>query len=57
MGEHVGQHEIHLSAAGETITLRHTAHSREAFAAGALRAAAWLISRPPGYYTMNDVLG
>jgi 4-hydroxy-tetrahydrodipicolinate reductase len=57
MGEHVGQHEIHLSAAGETITLRHTAHSREAFAAGALRAAAWLISRPPGCYTMNDVLG
>ena len=56
MGEHVGQHEIHVSGPGETITLRHTAHSRETFAAGALRAAAWLVSKPAGFYTMRDVL-
>ena len=40
MGEVVGEHEIHFSGPGETITLRHRAHSRDAFAAGALRVAA-----------------
>ena len=41
MGEIVGQHEIHFTGPGETVTIRHTAHSRDTFAAGALRAAAW----------------
>ena len=45
MGDIVGQHDIHFSGPGETITLRHTAHSRDTFAAGALRAAAELVSR------------
>jgi 4-hydroxy-tetrahydrodipicolinate reductase len=55
MGEIIGQHEIHWSGPGESITVRHVAHSRDAFAAGALRAAAWLVTRPPGLYGMNDV--
>lgn len=57
MGEVVGQHEIHFSGPGETITIRHTAHSRETFAAGALRAAAWIVGKPPGLYSMRNVLG
>lgn len=57
MGEVVGQHEIHFSGCGETVTIRHTAHSRETFAAGALRAAAWIASREAGLYSMRDVLG
>jgi len=57
MGEIVGQHEIHFSGPGETITIRHAAHSRETFAAGALRAAAWIIGKPPGMYSMRNVLG
>ncbi len=57
MGEIVGQHEIHFSGPGETITIRHTAHSRETFAAGALRAAAWIIGKPPDLYSMRNVLG
>ncbi len=57
MGEIVGQHEIHFSGPGETIAIRHTAHSRETFAAGALRAAAWIIGKPPGLYSMRNVLG
>lgn len=57
MGEIVGQHEIHFSGPGETITIRHVAHSRETFAAGALRAAAWIIGKPPGLYSMRNVLG
>ncbi len=57
MGDVVGQHEIHFSGPGETITIRHTAQSRETFAAGALRAAAWIIGKPPGMYSMRNVLG
>lgn len=56
MGEVVGQHEIHFSGPGETITVRHAAQSRETFAAGALRAATWVVGRPPGLYSMPDVL-
>lgn len=57
MGDVVGQHEVHFSGPGETITIRHTAQSREMFAAGALRAAAWIIGKPPGLYSMRNVLG
>lgn len=56
MGDVVGQHEIHFSGCGETITIRHTAHSRETFAAGALRAAAWIVNQRAGLYAMGDVL-
>ena len=56
LGEIVGRHEIHFSGPGETITLQHTAHSRDTFAAGALRAAAWVVGREPGLYTMRDVM-
>lgn len=37
-----GTHEIGFDSAADTITLRHTARSREGFARGALRAAQWL---------------
>lgn len=57
MGEIIGQHEIHISGPGETITIRHSAHSRDAFAHGALRGAAWLVGRQAGLYSMRDVVG
>ena len=56
-GEIVGEHEVRLIAAGEEIRLGHVAFSRDAFAAGALRAACWLHGRPPGFHGMADVLG
>ena len=37
--------------------LRHKAASRETFALGALRAARWIVGKPPGLYSMEDVLG
>ncbi|MFA5252773.1 MAG: dihydrodipicolinate reductase C-terminal domain-containing protein, partial [Phycisphaerae bacterium] len=46
-----------FSTLGETVTLNHTAHSRDTFAAGALRAARWLVGKKPGLYSMADVLG
>jgi len=56
LGATVSQHEIHFATPEETVTLRHTAHSRDVFAAGALAAAAWIAGRPPGLYSMADVL-
>lgn len=57
MGEIVGQHEVYLSGPGETIMLKHSAHSRDTFAAGALRAAAWIVGKQPEWYTLADVIG
>jgi 4-hydroxy-tetrahydrodipicolinate reductase len=42
---------------GERLELIHRAHSRDNFAAGAVRAALWLEGRAPGLYDMQDVLG
>ncbi len=57
MGAIVGHHEVHFSGASESICIRHTAHSRGAFARGAVEAAAWVRGRPAGMYGMREVLG
>src|SRR5579863_2595036 len=44
-GAHPGTHEIGFDSAADTVTLRHTARSREGFARGALKAAQWVIGR------------
>ena len=51
-----GTHELTFASQIDTISLRHTAHSREGFARGALAAAAWMVGRR-GVYTMADLLG
>jgi len=56
-GDVVGDHTVHFYGTGERVEIAHRAQSRECFAAGALRAAAWLGGRAPGLYTMRDVLG
>ncbi len=56
MGDTVGHHEVHFAGPGETISIQHTAHSRDTFARGALEAAAWIDTKPPGRYTMENVL-
>jgi 4-hydroxy-tetrahydrodipicolinate reductase len=56
MGDVVGEHAISFGTLGETITITHTAHSRDTFAVGALRAAKWLVGRAPGLYDMQHVL-
>ena len=52
-----GIHSVIFGTLGEKLTLNHTAHSRDTFARGALRAAKWLIGKKPALYTMSDVLG
>jgi len=56
-GDIVGDHTVLFGTAGERIEVTHRAHSRDTFAAGALRAARWLVKQPPGLYDMLDVLG
>jgi len=56
-GDIVGEHSVIMAALGETVTLSHSAHTRDTFARGALRAAGWLIGKQPGLYSMTDVLG
>lgn len=56
-GDVVGDHTVIFAANGERVELTHKASSREILANGALRAARWVIGRPPGLYTMQDVLG
>src|SRR5207245_1295234 len=56
-GEVVGDHTVIFSGPGERLELTHRASSREIFARGALRAAEWIMGKPPGLYSMRDVLG
>ncbi len=56
-GDITGVHSVIYSTLGETITLNHTAHSRDVFVHGALRAAEWLQGKPAALYSMADVLG
>jgi 4-hydroxy-tetrahydrodipicolinate reductase len=56
-GDVIGDHTVYFLGEGERLELTHRAASREQFARGALRAAAWLPGRPAGLYDMADVLG
>lgn len=57
LGDVVGDHTAWFVGNGERIMLGHLAHTRDIFAAGALRAAAFIGKQKPGRYTMKDVLG
>ncbi len=54
-GRHPGTHEIGFDSAADTITLRHTARSREGFARGALKAARWVAGKK-GFFEFGQVL-
>lgn len=54
-GAHPGTHEIGFDSPADTITLRHSARSREGFARGALKAAQWIVGKK-GVFEFSDVL-
>jgi len=54
-GAHPGTHEIGFDSAADTITLRHSARSREGFARGALKAAQWIVGKK-GVFEFSEVL-
>ena len=56
-GSVVGDHKIVFAGPGERIELTHLAGDRSIFARGAVKAAMWGRGKPPGLYTMSDVLG
>jgi len=56
-GSVVGEHTVMFAADGERIELTHVATDRGIFARGAVKAALWGRNKPPGVYSMLDVLG
>ncbi len=56
-GTVIGDHSVIFAGAGERIEFSHRAEERGIFARGALAAALWTRGRPPGLYSMADVLG
>jgi 4-hydroxy-tetrahydrodipicolinate reductase len=54
-GAHPGTHEIGFDSSADTITMRHTARSREGFARGALKAAQWVAGKK-GVHEFSEVL-
>jgi 4-hydroxy-tetrahydrodipicolinate reductase len=55
-GDIVGDHTVLYAGPHERVEIAHKAHSRAVFAAGALKAAAWLAGRKPGFYDYSDLL-
>lgn len=53
----IGEHTVLFASDDETLTLSHSAVDRSLFAKGAVAAAAWVRTRRPGLYDMQDVLG
>lgn len=56
LGDIIGDHTIIFCGNSERIEIKHQAHSRDLFALGALKAAKWVIGKPAGLYSMQDVL-
>ena len=56
LGDIVGDHTIIFCGNSERIEIKHQAHSRDLFAVGALKAAKWVVGKPAGLYSMQDVL-
>ena len=55
-GEVIGEHEVRFSSGKEIIKLNHESFDRALYSEGALAAAAWLISKKAGLYSMRDLL-
>lgn len=53
----IGEHTVTFAGEEEILTLSHSARDRGLFARGAVRAAQWVVGKPPGLYDMLDVLG
>lgn len=55
-GTIVGDHTVIFAGNDEVIELKHSAHSKEVFAVGALKAAKFMTGKGPGKYDMNDLI-
>ena len=57
LGDNTGEHTVSFGGEGEGLQLRHYSTSRDSYALGALKAASFIAEKPPGRYSMADVLG
>ena len=57
LGNVVGIHEVHIHTANQSLTLKHESGSRAMLADGAVEAARFMVGKPAGLYTMEDMLG
>ncbi len=55
-GDIVGDHTVYFCGPGERLELTHRAQTRDTFAQGAVRAAAWLAGKAPGLYSIDDTI-
>ena len=55
-GDIPGDHEVKMSSPTEQLIFSHSVTTRQVFVDGALQAARWVLDRPPGLYSMQDVL-
>jgi len=56
-GDTTGDHHVVFAGAGERLELTHRATTRAIYAKGAVRAARWVVGRPPGVYGLKEMLG
>jgi 4-hydroxy-tetrahydrodipicolinate reductase len=56
LGDIIGDHTVIICGNSERIEIKHQAHTRDLFVAGAIKAAKWIADKPVGLYTMQDVL-
>jgi 4-hydroxy-tetrahydrodipicolinate reductase len=52
----VGEHWVVFAGQDEIVEIKHAAHSRDVFAVGAVKAAQFMKNKPPGFYTMQDLI-
>lgn len=55
-GDIAGDHTVLFTTEGEQLSVVHRAHSREAFAKGAIRAARWVVNAPKGLHDVSEIL-
>ena len=55
-GNIVGEHSVLFFSDDESLEVKHIAYSRAVYAKGALKAAKFIINKPAGFYTMNDLI-
>lgn len=55
-GTIVGEHQVLFAGKDEILEIRHSAYSKQVFAAGALQAARFMVGKPPGYYSMKNMI-
>ena len=55
-GNIVGEHVVQFFGPNDTFEIKHTSYSRTVFAEGAVKALKFIVDKPNGLYTMNDLV-